>query len=86
MRGPPAAATRFATSPGAARDIEMAEQGLPRRLDHRDENILPHPVQAARHDIVHDVVALGHLVEHVVDEALLLVERDIGIAEMRGLG
>ena len=64
----------------------MAKQRLPRGLDHRDEDILPHPMQAARHQIVHDVVALGHLVEHVVDEALLLVERDIAVAEMGGLG
>ena len=72
--------------PRASRDIEMAEQRLPRRFDHRDEDILPHPVKAARHDIVHEIVALGHLVEHVVDQTLLLVECHIGIAEMRQLG
>ena len=51
--------------------------------DPGDENVFPDAMQAARHQIVHDIVAMRDLVEDVVDEALLLVEADFRIAEMR---
>ena len=41
------------------------------RTDLCDENVLPQPMQAG-HQIVHQVVAPGDLVEHLVDEALPL--------------
>ena len=67
---------------GAAGDIEMLERRGLRRLHLRDEHILPDAMQSARHQVVHDVVALGDLVKNVVDHILLVVERDFGIAEM----
>jgi hypothetical protein len=39
-------------------------------------------VQADRHEIVHQVVAGGDLVEHVIDKGLLPAERDRGETEM----
>ena len=44
-----------------------------RRIEHGDEIVLPQPVQAARHQIVHLVVAFGDLGEDLVDQALLFV-------------
>ena len=65
-----------------ARHIEMFERAAPGRVHFPDENILPNAVQPAGHQIVHNVVALSDLMEHVVDQILLVVERHFGIAEM----
>ena len=46
-----------------------------RRVEPGDHRILPQPVQAARHQIVHQVVAVGDAVEDVVDERLLVARR-----------
>ena len=67
---------------GAARDIEMTEGAAPRRPDHADEHILPEPVESPRHQVVHEIVAAGDLVEDVIDALLLFTERNIGEAEM----
>ena len=67
---------------GAAGDVEMAETRAVAGVDLAGERVLPQPVQAAGHQIVHHVVAAGDLVEHVVDEMLLLGQRHLGIAEM----
>ena len=46
-----------------------------------DEVVLPQPVQAARHQVVHQVVAAGDGGEHVVDQTLARVLRDLPEAE-----
>ncbi len=48
-------------------------------------SVLPQPVHAAAHQIVHEVIAVGHVVEHLVDQRLLLFERHRPFPEMRGL-
>ena len=54
---------------------------LPRRGQARDERVLPEPVQAARHQVVHQVVAGGDPLEDAVDQPLLLVEGDLAETE-----
>ena len=69
---------------GAARDIEQRERPLGfRRIDQRDQRVLPGPVQAGRHQVVHQVVAARHAVEHVVHQRLLVFERHLTRTEMR---
>ena len=58
---------------GAAGDIEHGPTGAPRRIEPADHRIFPQPVQPARHQIVHQVVATGDLMENLVDERLLVV-------------
>ncbi len=41
-------------------------------------------MQTGGHQVVHQVVARGDLVEHIVHLRLLLAERNGGEAEMRG--
>jgi len=41
-------------------------------------------MQPARHQIVHQVVATGDSMEHLVDERLLVVAVDLPEAERRG--
>ena len=53
------------------------------RPRHRDGEVLPHAMQAERHEIVHQVVALGDLVEHFADAAGLLVFRNSLVTEIR---
>ncbi len=61
---------------GAARDIEQRERcRAARRIDRRHQRVLPGAVQSARHQVVHQVVAPRHRVEHVVDHRLLFGER-----------
>jgi hypothetical protein len=60
----------------------MAECPVLAEAKFGDEYVLPDPVQPARHDIVHQVVALGDLVEDIVDQTLLLVETNLGKAEI----
>ena len=68
---------------GAACDVDMRERPRQRRANLGDERVLPRPVQAERHQIVHHVIASGDLVEHVVHQALLLVQRNGAAAEVR---
>jgi hypothetical protein len=67
---------------GASRHVEMAKPRPSRRIEHGDEPVLPESMQAGRHQVVHDVVAPGHLLEHVVDPGLLVVETNVLEAEM----
>ena len=67
---------------GAAGDVEMAKGAMPRRVQLGDEHVLPDPVQTRRHQVVHQVVAVGDLVEDVVDQTLLLVEPDVAVAKV----
>ena len=50
-----------------------------------NHRILPNPVQPARHQIVHDVVALGDPVEDLVDAPLLLLASGNRIEAVAGL-
>ena len=63
---------------GAAGDVEHRPAGASRRVEPGDHRVLPEPVQAARHQVVHQVVAAGDLVEHLVDERLLFAVPDLG--------
>jgi hypothetical protein len=66
---------------GAARHIE---EFLARtRIRHIDQGILPEPVDAARHQVVHQVVARGHAFEHPAHHAGLFGRRDVLEAEGR---
>ena len=68
---------------GAARDVEQREIPLDSgRIDRRDQRVLPGAMQPGRHQVVHQVVAPRHLVEHVVDQRLLVAERHVAKAEM----
>ena len=69
---------------GAAGDVEQPKGAVAaRRIELRDEVALPQPVQTARHQVVHQVVALGDRREHAVDEALALALGDVAEAEAR---
>jgi demethylmenaquinone methyltransferase/2-methoxy-6-polyprenyl-1,4-benzoquinol methylase len=43
-----------------------------RRVERRDHDVLPDPVQARRHQVVHEVVAGRDAVEHVVHQRLFV--------------
>ena len=60
----------------------MSEGAAAGRAHFGDENVLPDPVQAERHQIVHQVVAVGDFMKDVVDEALFFLERNAFVAEM----
>ncbi len=67
---------------GAPGDVEMRKWRSFRRMHPGNEDVLPKAMQTAGHQIVHEVVAVGHLVEDFVDQALLFAERNFGEAEM----
>ena len=69
---------------GAAGEIEQRERPARpfRRVDRRDQRLLPGAVQAARHQVVHQVVAPRHRMEHVVDQRLLVAKRHPAEAEI----
>ena len=48
----------------------------------RHQDIFPGPVQPARHQVVHQVVAVCHAVKDVVDQRLLVGERHLAEAEI----
>ena len=54
---------------------------MPGRREPGDEGILPQAVDAARHEVVHQVVAAGDRVEDVVDQLLLVGGLDLAEAE-----
>ncbi len=66
----------------ASRHIEHAHAGL--RIEPIDEGVLPKPVNAPTHQIVHQVVAVGHRGEHLADEFFLLVLGYLAEAEGGG--
>ena len=51
-----------------------------------DEVALPHPVDAERHQVVHQVVLAGDRREHLADQLLLVAGRHFAEAEMGGAG
>ena len=67
---------------GAARDIEQREGAVLGRIDGGHQRILPGPMQAERHQVVHQVVAVRDAVKDPVDEILLVVQRHAPVAEM----
>jgi hypothetical protein len=71
---------------GAAGDIEQRERRIgARRIERVDHDVLPDPVQARRHQVVHQVVAGRHAVKHLVHQRLLVAQGHVAEAEMRGL-
>ena len=68
---------------GAAGHVEHAEGDgrAPGRRQPGDEGVLPQAVDAARHEVVHQVVAAGDRVENVVDQPLLVCRLDLAEAE-----
>jgi hypothetical protein len=80
------AATRKAEGDvaGAAGHVEdvLARAGL----HPADEAVLPQAVHAARHGVVHQVVAAGDAGEHAADAGGLLDGRDFFVAEGDGIG
>ena len=68
---------------GAAGQIEQGKALVgTRRIDRRHQRILPGAVQAGRHQVVHQVIAAGHRMEHVIDQRLLVGKRHRLFAEM----
>jgi hypothetical protein len=67
---------------GAAGDVEQRERPGFGRINRGDQHALPGPMQAKRHQIVHQVVARRHAVEDVVDQRLLVRKRHLARAEM----
>src|SRR5690606_14626920 len=53
------------------------------RIEPGDHRILPQAMHAARHQVVHQVVAAGHAVEDLVDHRLLVTGTDPAEAEGR---
>ena len=80
---PPAAIVRNETSPVPPATSSSANLARAlRRIDRGDQRVLPGAMQPGRHQVVHQVVAPRHLVEHVVDQRLLVAERHLAEAEM----
>jgi hypothetical protein len=68
---------------GAAGKIEHMEIPLAfGRIDRRHQRVFPRAVQAARHQVIHEVVATGDRMKHLVDAPLLVLEWHALIAEM----
>ena len=71
---------------GAAGDVEQGKGRIAfRRVERRDHDVLPDPVQASRHQIVHQVVTGRHAVKDVVHQRLLVPQGHVPEAEMGGL-
>ena len=71
---------------GAAGDVEQRERRIAlRRIERGDHDVFPDPVQADRHQIVHQVVARRHAVKHLVHQRLLVAQGDVPEAKMGGL-
>src|SRR5690606_11364700 len=67
--------------PRAAGDIQRLEARPAGRREPAYHGVFPDTVEPARHKVVHQVVALGDAVEHVIDEALLLALADAAKTE-----
>ena len=71
---------------GAAGDVEQRKRRIAlRRVERIDHDVLPDPVQARRHQIVHQVVTGRHAVKYVVHQRLLVPQGHVPEAEMGGL-
>ena len=84
--GPPALMARNAMSPVPPATSSRANGASPfGGLSGGDHRLLPGAVQAAGHQVVHQVVAAGNGGKNVVHKALLFAQRHLPVAEM-GLG
>ena len=70
-------AGQVATAGGQIQHLHAGAQG---RLTHGE--VLPEPVQTARHQVIHQVVAAGHRIEHATHPASLLGGIDLLVAKM----
>jgi len=82
--GADAARERSSEIAAAGGDVEHPLAAARPRNCHRKR--LPVAVQAERHEIVHQVVALGDAVEHLADTLRLLVLGDLAKSEIDFLG
>src|SRR5260221_516902 len=82
--GPDAARERGSKIAAAGSDIEQPLAAA--RPRHCDRKSLPIAVQAERHEVVHQVVALGHAVEHLADTLRLFFLGDLAESEIDFLG
>ena len=55
------------------------------RIERVDHDVFPDAVQAARHQVVHQVVTRGDAVKYRVHKVLLVLQRHVAVAEMGGL-
>ena len=70
---------------GAARDVEQRKRRIALwRVERIDHDVLPDPVQARRHQIVHQVVTGRHAVKYVVHQRLLVPQGHVPEAKMGG--
>jgi hypothetical protein len=73
-----------ATTLDAARHIEKAEVAVAfRRVDCINQRVLPGPVQAGRHQVVHQVIAARDRVENIVHQTLFFLDRHSPEAKIR---
>src|SRR6266516_1891168 len=89
-RGPKARARRPGGAErdvaGAAGDVEQRKWRIAaRRIERVDHYFFPEPMQAHRHQIVHQVGARRHAVKHIVHQRLLVAQGYVPEAKMRGL-
>ena len=68
-----AAALTCATS-----NIEMLHSW--RWVQHVYKAVLPQPVQATAHQVVHDIILRRNVAEHLADEPFLVLGRDLFVA------
>ena len=70
-------AGQVSTAGGQIQHLHARAKG---RLTHGE--VLPEPVQTARHQVVHQVIAAGHRIEHATHPASLLGGIDLLVAKM----
>src|SRR5690606_7574623 len=54
------------------------------RVEVRHQRVLPEPVHAHAHQVVHQVIAVGDVVKNLVDQTLLVLKRDGLFTEVGG--
>ena len=67
----------------AAGHIEQSEVAPPFRAQGGNEGVLPGPMQPKRHQVIHQIIAPGDLVEDIVDKVLLVLDRHALESERR---
>jgi hypothetical protein len=65
---------------GTAGHVQHTPPGAPRRVEPRHHGVLPDAMEPCRHEVVHQIVAAGDAMEHIVDQPLLLVRPDLPVA------
>ena len=82
----PAATFQPAEADVAGAAGQVQQPVLRARVQRGEEDVLPGTVDAQRHQVVHQVVARRHAVEHRAHHAGFLVPRDLAEAEIGGGG